>query len=235
MFFEMSRRLFLFRIQILNIFSEKKLEYKVTICCNKNDDHKKVVSPFNLIELWFFLLLKLSTNYRFILLEKLISILRKNYFEMQIGVQSKVCFSPLRHSLLTNILRFNVSAEKMLHLCQKNTKFLANHQMRQKSQNTKFLAKRWMRLRKYVWLVIDILLKKNCFVEVFCNEVKVSFIIFKKNLRKDLMLKIMLRFFDVDVSVVHLSVALPTFVKSVKPIKSNLRFFTHFFVLTFSI
>ena len=122
MFFKMSRRLFLFRIQILNIFSEKKLEYKVTICCNKNDDHKKVVSPFNLIELWFFLPLKLSTKLRFILLEKLISILRKNYFEMQIGVQSKVCFSPLCHSLLTNILRFNVSLKeivKMLHLCQK--------------------------------------------------------------------------------------------------------------------
>ncbi len=103
---------FAFKFWIFSLKKSWNLEYKVTICCNKNDDHKKVVSPFNLIELWFVLLLKLLTKLRLILLEKLISILRKNYFEMQIGVQSKVCFSPLCHSLLTNILRFNVSAER---------------------------------------------------------------------------------------------------------------------------
>jgi hypothetical protein len=231
----MSRRLFLFRIQILNIFSEKKLEYKVTICCNKNDDHKKVVSPFNLIELWFFLPLKLSTKLRFILLEKLSLILRKNYFEMQIGVESKVCFSPLCHSLLTNLLRFNVSLKeivKMLHLCQKKIqRFLQiiecvkNLKIRDFLQNVECVFANMFGLSlTFFWRKI---------VLWRFSATKSKYI--SKNLRKDLMLRIMLRFFDVDVSVVHLSVALPTFVKSVKPIKSNLRFFTYFFVLTFPI
>ncbi len=124
---------------------------------------------------------------------------------------------------------------KMLHLCQKIQRFLQIIKCVKNLKIRNFLQNDECVFTNMFWLVIDILLKKNCFVEVFCNQVKVSFIIFQKIWDKDLMLKIMLRFFDVDVSVVHLSVALPTFVKSVKPIKSNLRFFNYFFVLKFSI
>ena len=119
---------FAFKFWIFSLKKSWNLEYKVTICCNKNDDHKKVVSPFNLIELWFFFTSETfnqaSVHFTW---ETYFNFTEELLLRCKLSLNRRFVFRPcVIHCWRTfYVLMFRwKEIVKMLHLCQKIQRFL---------------------------------------------------------------------------------------------------------------
>ena len=114
---------FAFKFWIFSLKKSWNLEYKVTICCIKNDDHKKVVSPFNLIELWFFFYFwNFQPSFGSFYLRNLFQFYGRITFRCKLAFNRRFVFRLcVIHCWRTFCVLMFLLKEivKMLHLCQK--------------------------------------------------------------------------------------------------------------------